>query len=65
MYEKLTSLKEMPKCQDGRVCNNKHDGFMVATFDTGPKFICYECYQEAKNELLLLLEEFRKSKQDK
>jgi protein-arginine kinase activator protein McsA len=61
MFEKL-ELKEMPKCQDGRICKNQKDGFMLATFEHGQKFVCWECYQEARNELILLLEKVKENK---
>ena len=44
-------LKEMPKCQDGRVCNNQNNGFMFIRFESGQKFICGECYLQAQKDL--------------
>jgi hypothetical protein len=45
-------IKEMPKCQDGRVCDGKNDGFMFIQFENGIKFICGECYLQAKKDFL-------------
>jgi len=52
-------LKEMPKCQDGRVCKGKNNGFIVATFEKGMKFVCGDCYQAARKELLMILASYK------
>ena len=56
MFEKLTT---MPKCQDGRVCKGNNNGFMLASYEFGNKFVCYECWLQARNELLVLLEKLK------
>ena len=49
----MPEIKEMPKCQDGRVCGGKNDGFMlISGFENGPKFVCGECYLQARKEFL-------------
>lgn len=60
----LKTLREKPKCEDGRVCNHENDGFIVIncldpkTGETGLKNFCYPCYKSAekdKNKVLLEL----------
>jgi hypothetical protein len=46
-------IKEMPKCQDGRVCGGKNDGFILKEFESGMKFICGECYLQARKDRLI------------
>ena len=43
-------LKEMPKCQDGRVCKGNNNGFMFVEFESGFKFVCGDCYLQARKD---------------
>lgn len=60
----LKEMKMLPKCEDGRACGGKNDGFIVINCldpksrQTGLKAFCYDCYKQAekeKNQVLLQL----------
>ncbi len=46
----MKEIKEIPKCQDGRVCNGSNNGFILANFSSGKKWVCGTCYLQAENE---------------
>ena len=48
-------LKEMPKCQDGRVCKGNGNGFCFKQFITEDgrivwKFVCGDCFLQAMKD---------------
>lgn len=50
-------LKEMPKCQDGRICKGNGNGFCFLPFITEDgnlvhKFVCGNCYLQAIKDSL-------------